>query len=142
MDAIRGAREASQGGVEPTGAGGRGGAPPTYEVFTCAISRIPAPHLLKQGQLQLAGASFRDNPRPGTLNNLIRKMKFNKREREIRIDAQVTRQTKQTNRQVDKQPSQTKPNQPQNQNKPSRTRKQAGRQAGRQAGKNAWPHHA
>ena len=25
-----------------------------------AISRIPAPHLLKQGQLQLAGASFRD----------------------------------------------------------------------------------
>ena len=26
-----------------------------------AISRIPAPHLLKQGQLQLADASFRDN---------------------------------------------------------------------------------
>ena len=25
-----------------------------------AILRIPAPHLLKQGQLQLAGASFRD----------------------------------------------------------------------------------
>ena len=25
-----------------------------------AISRIPAPHLLKQGKLQLAGASFRD----------------------------------------------------------------------------------
>ena len=25
-----------------------------------AIPRIPAPHLLKQGQLQLAGASFRD----------------------------------------------------------------------------------
>ena len=25
-----------------------------------AISRIPAPHLLKQGQLQLADASFRD----------------------------------------------------------------------------------
>ena len=27
-----------------------------------AIPRIPAPHLLKQGQLQLAGASFRDKP--------------------------------------------------------------------------------
>ena len=25
-----------------------------------ALSRIPAPHLLKQEQLQLAGASFRD----------------------------------------------------------------------------------
>ena len=25
-----------------------------------AIPRIPAPHLLKQGQLQLAGASFRE----------------------------------------------------------------------------------
>ena len=28
-----------------------------------AIPRIPAPHLLKQGQLQLAGASFRDQSR-------------------------------------------------------------------------------
>ena len=37
--------EAFEGGA--TGGGG-----PTYEV--------PAPHLLKQGQLQLAGASFRD----------------------------------------------------------------------------------
>ena len=29
-----------------------------------AIPRIPAPHLLKQGQLQLAGASFRDEFMP------------------------------------------------------------------------------
>ena len=31
-----------------------------------AIPRIPAPHLLKQGQLQLAGASFRDESGDGT----------------------------------------------------------------------------
>ena len=40
------------------------GAPATYEAFKlsrdAAVSRIPAPHLLKQEQLQLAGASFRD----------------------------------------------------------------------------------
>ena len=49
----RGAQE-SQGGVEPAGGG------PLHMTFSrdAAISRIPAPHLLKQGQLQLAGASF------------------------------------------------------------------------------------
>ena len=58
---IRGVREvsvpeASQGGVEPAGGG------PLHMKFSrdAAISRIPAPHLLKQGQLQLADASFRD----------------------------------------------------------------------------------
>ena len=58
MDAIRGA--GVPGGVEPTG--GEGGGPPLHMKFSrdAAISRIPAPHLLKQGQLQLAGASFRD----------------------------------------------------------------------------------
>ena len=63
MDAIRGAREVSQ--RRPRGelngrAGGGGG--PLHMKFSrdAAISRIPAPHLLKQGQLQLAGASFRD----------------------------------------------------------------------------------
>ena len=52
----RGVPEASQGGVEPAGGG------PLHMKFSrdAAISRIPAPHLLKQGQLQLAGASFRD----------------------------------------------------------------------------------
>ena len=60
----RGVPEASEGGVEPTGGGGgggRGGAP-LHMKFSrdAAIPRIPAPHLLKQGQLQLAGASFRD----------------------------------------------------------------------------------
>ena len=61
MDAIRGVQEvsvseASQGGVEPAGGG------PLHMKFSrdVAISRIPAPHLLKQGQLQLADASFRD----------------------------------------------------------------------------------
>ena len=66
MDAIRGAREVSQrrprGELNPPG-GGRGGrGAPLHMKFSrdAAISRIPAPHLLKQGQLQLAGASFRD----------------------------------------------------------------------------------
>ena len=50
-------KASSQGGVEPGGGGG-----PLHMKFSrdAAISRIPAPHLLKQGQLQLAGASFRD----------------------------------------------------------------------------------
>ena len=52
----RGVPEASQGGVEPTG----GGALHMKFSRDAAISRIPAPHLLKQGQLQLAGASFRE----------------------------------------------------------------------------------
>ena len=41
--------------------GGEGG-PPVHVKYShdAAILRIPAPHLLKQGQLQLAGASFRD----------------------------------------------------------------------------------
>ena len=59
----RGVPEASEGGVEPTGGGGGGrGGPPLHMKFSrdAAIPRIPAPHLLKQGQLQLAGASFRD----------------------------------------------------------------------------------
>ena len=61
MDAIRDAREVSQrrprGELDP-----RGGAGPLHMKFSrdAAIPRIPAPHLLKQGQLQLAGASFRD----------------------------------------------------------------------------------
>ena len=65
MDAIRDAREVSQrrprGELNPRG-GGRGGAPPLHMKFSrdAAIPRIPAPHLLKQGQLQLAGTSFRD----------------------------------------------------------------------------------
>ena len=44
------------------GGGGGGGGPPPHMKFSrdAAIPRIPAPHLLKQGQLQLAGASFRD----------------------------------------------------------------------------------
>ena len=63
MDAIRDAREVSQrrprGELNPRG---RGGGPPLHMKFSrdAAIPRIPAPHLLKQGQLQLAGASFRD----------------------------------------------------------------------------------
>ena len=63
MDAIRDAREVSQrrpkGELNPRG---RGGAP-LHMKFSrdAAIPRIPAPHLLKQGQLQLAGASFRDH---------------------------------------------------------------------------------
>ena len=46
-------------GREPSKA--RGG-PPLHMKFSrdAAIPRIPAPHLLKQGQLQLAGASFRE----------------------------------------------------------------------------------
>ena len=65
MDAIRDAREVSQrrprGELNPRG-GGEGGGPPLHMKFSrdAAIPRIPAPHLLKQGQLQLAGASFRD----------------------------------------------------------------------------------
>ena len=64
MDAIRDAREVSQrrprGELNPRGGGG----PPLHMKFSrdAAIPRIPAPHLLKQGQLQLAGASFRDMP--------------------------------------------------------------------------------
>ena len=56
----RGVPEASQGGVEP--AGGEGGEGEGGMKFSrdAAISKIPAPHLLKQGQLQLAAASFRD----------------------------------------------------------------------------------
>ena len=52
MDAIRGVQEVSHGG----------GGPALHMKFSrdAAIPRIPAPHLLKQGQLQLAGASFRD----------------------------------------------------------------------------------
>ena len=40
----------------------QGGGPPLHMKFSrdAAIPRIPAPHLLKQGQLQLAGASFRE----------------------------------------------------------------------------------
>ena len=57
----RGVPEASQGGVEPAGGGGGGGALHNMKFSRdAAISRIPAPHLLKQGKLQLAGASFRD----------------------------------------------------------------------------------
>ena len=61
----RGVPEASQEGVEPAGGGGWG-PPSTNMKFSrdAAISRIPAPHLLKQGQLQLAGASFRDFEMP------------------------------------------------------------------------------
>ena len=65
MDAIRGAQEVSQrrprGELNPR-RGGEGGPPPLHVKFSrdAAISRIPAPHLLKQGQLQLAGASFRE----------------------------------------------------------------------------------
>ena len=61
MDAIRDAREASQrrprGELNPRGGGG-----PLHMKFSrdAVIPRIPAPHLRKQGQLQLAGASFRD----------------------------------------------------------------------------------
>ena len=68
MDAIRGA--SVPGGVEPTG--GEGGGPPLHMKFSrdAAISRIPAPHLLKQGQLQLAGASFRDLQAYRTRKNL------------------------------------------------------------------------
>ena len=52
MDAIRGVPEE----------GGEGGGAPLHMKFSrdAAIPRIPAPHLLKQGQLQLAGASFRE----------------------------------------------------------------------------------
>ena len=41
------------------------GGPPLHMKFSrdAALSRIPAPHLLKQEQLQLAGASFRDEHR-------------------------------------------------------------------------------
>ena len=66
MDAIRDAREVSQrrprGELNP-----RGGGAPLHMKFSrdAAIPRIPAPHLLKQGQLQLAGASFRDHHFPG-----------------------------------------------------------------------------
>ena len=59
MDAIRDAREVSQrrprGELNPPG-----GALHMKFSRDSAILRIPAPHLLKQGQLQLAGASFRD----------------------------------------------------------------------------------
>ena len=61
VDAIRGVQEVSQrrlrGELNPPGGGG-----PLHMKCSrdAAISRIPAPHLLKQGQLQLAGASFRD----------------------------------------------------------------------------------
>ena len=74
MDAIRDAREVSQrrprGELNPRGGGG--GALHMKFSRDAAIPRIPAPHLLKQGQLQLAGASFRDEefellqPRPGS----------------------------------------------------------------------------
>ena len=66
MDAIRDAREVSQrrprGELNPRGGEGEGGGPPLHMKFSrdAAIPRIPAPHLLKQGQLQLAGASFRE----------------------------------------------------------------------------------
>ena len=63
MDAIRDAREVSQrrprGELNPRG----GGALHMKFSRDSAIPRIPAPHLLKQGQLQLAGASFRDEVR-------------------------------------------------------------------------------
>ena len=40
----------------------RGGPPLNMKLSRdAALSRIPAPHLLKQEQLQLAGATFRDN---------------------------------------------------------------------------------
>ena len=58
MDAIRGAREVSQ--RRPRGELNRGGALHMKFSRDAAISRIPAPHLLKQGQLQLADASFHD----------------------------------------------------------------------------------
>ena len=40
----------------------QGGGPPLHMKFSrdAAVPRIPAPHLPKQGQLQLAGASFRE----------------------------------------------------------------------------------
>ena len=61
MDATRGVQEvsvseAAQGGVEPAGVGG-----PLQFSRDAAISRIPAPHLLKQGQLQLAHACSMDD---------------------------------------------------------------------------------
>ena len=70
----RGVPEASEGGVEPTGGGGRGGGPPLHMKFSrdAAIPRIPAPHLLKQGQLQLAGASFRDLVFVGSMKDVCR----------------------------------------------------------------------
>ena len=68
MDAIRGVQEVfprrCRGELNPGGGEGEGG--PLHMKFSrdAAISRIPAPHLLKQGQLQLAGASFRDQLSP------------------------------------------------------------------------------
>ena len=71
MDAIRGAREVSQrrprGELNPPG----GGALHMKFSRDAAISRIPAPHLLKQGQLQLAGASFRDMPPQSSASEAI-----------------------------------------------------------------------
>ena len=49
----RGVPEASEGGVEPTGGGEGGGALHMKFSRDAVIPRIPAPHLLKQGQLQL-----------------------------------------------------------------------------------------
>lgn len=43
--------EMSQGGVEPAGGGGQ-------VSRDAELSRIPAPHSLKQERLQLAGVSF------------------------------------------------------------------------------------
>ena len=50
--------ETSQGGVEPPVEGGHQNMKFSLDA---ELSRIPAPHLLKQEQLQLAGASFRDH---------------------------------------------------------------------------------
>ena len=52
-----------------------GGGPPLHMKFSrdAAIPRIPAPHLLKQGQLQLAGASFREFNHPGSLTQAMSK---------------------------------------------------------------------
>ena len=65
MDAIRSVQEVSQrrprGELNPRGGAEGGGALHNMKFSRdAAISRIPAPHLLKQGKLQLAGASFRD----------------------------------------------------------------------------------
>ena len=65
LEAVKHGHTISAVGVEPCT--GRlyfsgGGGPPLHMKFSrdAAIPRIPAPHLLKQGQLQLAGASFRE----------------------------------------------------------------------------------
>ena len=52
------------------------GGPPLHMKFSrdAALSRIPAPHLLKQEQLQLAGASFRDKRVPNVHTSFCQAM--------------------------------------------------------------------